>query len=96
MSVFWAGEFKGFLEDLGFHGLLAEHALEITHPLLQIANLGSADNIFVGLNRRMAAFEHTALPGEELGRGNAGLACNIGDAHAWLHGFPHQPYLLSD
>ena len=66
VSVFLAREIKGFLEDLGFHGLLAQHALEITHPLLKLANLGSANNILVSLDVRMTAFKHAALPGEEL------------------------------
>jgi hypothetical protein len=95
-SFFWAREIKGFLEDLGFHRLLAQHALEIAHTLLQLADLGSAHNILIGLNRRVAAFEHAALPGEELGRGNAGASCHIGHAHARLHGFLYQPHLLGD
>jgi hypothetical protein len=52
--LFWAGEIHGLSEDLGLHGLLAEHALEIAHALLQIANPGSANNIFISLNGRVA------------------------------------------
>jgi hypothetical protein len=33
-SVFWACEIKSFLEDLGFHSLLAQHALDIPDPFL--------------------------------------------------------------
>jgi hypothetical protein len=53
-------------EDLGFHGLFAQHALKITDTLLQFSNLGGANNIFVGLNGGTTALEHAALPGEEL------------------------------
>ncbi len=60
---------QGFLEDLGFHDLLAQHALEITHPFLEFAHLGGTHNIFISLNGQMATFEHAALPGKELGWG---------------------------
>ena len=94
MSVFLAGEIKGFLEDLGFHGLLAQHALEIAHPLLQLANLGCAHNIFISLNRGVAAFKHSALPGKELGWGDAGASRHVGNTHARLHGFLNQSNLF--
>lgn len=58
---------QGLPEDLGLHRLLAQHALEIAHALLQLADLGSANNIFISLNGRVATFEHAALPGKELG-----------------------------
>ena len=45
-------------------------AVEIAYALLQLADLGSAHNIFISLNRGVTAFEHAALPGEELGWGN--------------------------
>jgi len=41
-------------------------AVEIAYALLQLADLGSAHNIFISLNRGVTAFEHAALPGEEL------------------------------
>jgi hypothetical protein len=50
IRFFWACELQGFLEDLGFHGLLAQHALQVAHPLLQLANLGCSHNIFISMD----------------------------------------------
>lgn len=65
-SVFWAREIQGLLDDLGFRGLLAQHALEVAHTLLQLANLAGAVDIIVGLDGSMATFERATLPSKEL------------------------------
>jgi hypothetical protein len=44
--------------------------------------------------RQHAPLKHSALPGKELGGSDAGTACNIGNAHARLHGFLHQADFL--
>lgn len=74
---FWASKIQRFLEDLGLHGLLAQLALKIAHPLLQLANLESANNILIGLHCRMTALEHSA---PTLVRGRKGSTSGGGHA----------------
>ena len=48
-------------------------------------SLGGAHNVLISLNGCVAAFEHAALPGEELAGGDAVLAGDGGDRAAGLH-----------
>ena len=47
-----------FLENLDFHGLAAEQALQFAHPSFQLTDTARADDIFVSLDRsgRLPAF----------------------------------------
>lgn len=92
--VFWASDLDRFLEDLVFHGLSAQHPLQIAKALFELAHVRSGNNIFVGLHSGMTAFEHATLPGKQLGRRNARLPGNVGHAHAGLHGLFNHADLL--
>ena len=85
MSVFWAGDVQRLLEDLVLHRLATEQAFEVTNSLLQIADARRADDVLVGLDRGMSAFQHPALPGKELRRRDARLPRHEGHAHSRPH-----------
>src|SRR5690606_13772240 len=75
--LFGGGKIERLLEDLDLHGLLAQHALQITHAFLEFAHTACANDIVIGLNGGRTAFEHTALPRKELAGCDTGPACHI-------------------
>jgi hypothetical protein len=54
-SVFCAREVEGLPEDLDFHGLAPEQALQVPHAPLQLAHPAGADDLLIGLHGLMAA-----------------------------------------
>ena len=64
-SVFYPRDVERFLENLDFHGLAAEQALQFAYPSFQVTDTARADDIFVSLDRLQAAFQHSSTPVEQ-------------------------------
>ncbi len=73
MSVFWAGEIKRLLQDLGLHRLAAKQSLKVANPLFEFAKPTRADHIFIGLDGGLSALHHALPPAKQLRRSDAGL-----------------------
>ena len=94
ISVFYPRDIKRFLENLDFHGLATEQALQFPHSTLEFTHLASADDIFIRLHRPQATLEHSPAPVEQQTRGNPRSSSNIGNRHPGLHRLLDQPNLL--
>jgi hypothetical protein len=92
--VFGACLFQGLAQDLGFHGLAAEQALELAHLRLAFAHATDGDDLLVGPDRLLPAFCHAPPPLEEEAGGDAVEPGDGGDRHAGLHGLLDQPDLF--
>ena len=53
-SFFYPRDVERFLENLDFHGLAAEQALQFAHPSFQLTDTARADDIFVSLDSLQA------------------------------------------
>jgi hypothetical protein len=62
---FYPRDVERFLENLDFHGLAAEQALQFAHPSFQLTDTARSDDIFVSLDRLQAAFQHSSTPVEQ-------------------------------
>jgi hypothetical protein len=49
-GFFYPRDVERFLENLGFHGLAAEQALQLAHPSFELTDTARADDIFVSLH----------------------------------------------
>ena len=93
-SVFYPRDVERFLENLGFHGLAAEQALQLAHPSFQLTDTARSDDIFVSLDRLQAAFQHSSTPVEQQAGSDARSPRHIGHRHSGLHRLLDQPDLL--
>src|SRR5690606_41375517 len=57
--LFGGGKIERLLEALDLHGLLAQHALQITHAFLEFAHTASAIDSGIGLNGAGTRFART-------------------------------------
>ena len=90
------GDLHRFLEDLVFHGLLAEHALQIADLLHGVSQLGSRDDSLPGPDGRKAAFLIKLAPLEHLIGVHIMLSRHGGNGTTGLEGFSHDGQLLLD
>ena len=77
-SFFYPRDIKRFLEDLDLHGLATEQAFQLAYPPFQLTDPARADDIFIGLHRLQAAFNHPAAPIEQQSGGDAGVPGHVG------------------
>src|SRR5262249_38551861 len=59
ISVFYPRDIKRFLENLDFHGLATEQALQFLHSSAQVHAPGSCRNVFIRLDCPQATLEHS-------------------------------------
>src|SRR3974377_315662 len=83
-----------FFENLDFHGLAAEQALQLAHPSFQLTDTARADDIFVSLDRLQAAFQHSSTPVEQQAGSDARSPGHVGYRHPGLHRLLDQSDLL--
>jgi hypothetical protein len=68
---FWACGFQGLAEDLGFHGLAAEKALEFADAVLEVTDAADGDDLLVCPDRLVPTLSHAPPPLEQQAGGDA-------------------------
>ena len=69
--VFWACNFQGLAQDLGFHGLAAKQALEFADPVFKLADAAQGNDLLIGPDGFLPTFAHAAPPLKQQARGDA-------------------------
>ena len=91
---FWACNFQGLTQDLGFHGLAAKQAFQFADTVFKLADAAQGNDLLISPYGFLPTLTHTAPPLKQQAWGDAIKPGNGRDRHARLHSLFDQPDLF--